>query len=232
MDFGNLLVPSNQVPKIASKKKEDSMFQDCFTISYLNIYSLKKHYEDVITDHRLIQSDIMAFGETWLLPEENISFQDHEFNDFQVNIGPGKGIAAFIKNHYPVICKNSYEDHFSAIFMKTDLLDIIFLYLSKNFEWDKLKKTLEEWIQDGRKVAVIGDVNIDYLQNASHRFIKFMKQKNFVQIVDKPTHKSGSLLDHIYINQLLIEDQPFYSHSSVMHSDHDKLVLHIPKIVK
>ena len=217
---------------IASKKKEDSMFQDCFTISYLNIYSLKKHYEDVITDHRLIQSDIMAFGETWLLPEENISFQDHEFNDFQVNIGPGKGIAAFIKNHYPVICKNSYDDHFSAIFMKTDLLDIIFLYLSKNFEWDKLKKTLEEWIQDDRKVAVIGDVNIDYLQNASHRFIKFMKQKNFVQIVDKPTHKSGSLLDHIYINQLLMEDQPFYSHSSVMHSDHDKLVLHIPKIVK
>ena len=161
-----------------------------------------------------------------------MKFQDHEFNDFQVNIGPGKGIAAFIKNHYPVICKNSYDDHFSAIFMKTDLLDIIFLYLSKNFEWDKLKKTLEEWIQDGRKVAVIGDVNIDYLQNANHRFIKFMKQKNFVQIVDKPTHKSGSLLDHIYINQSLMEDQPFYSHSSVMHSDHDKLVLHIPKIVK
>ena len=141
---------------IASKKKEDSMFQDCFTISYLNIYSLKKHYEDVITDHRLIQSDIMLFGETWLLSDENISFHDFGFNDFQVNVGRGKGIAAFIKKEHSVTCKTYHKDNFSAIFIRTDLLDVIFLYLSQSFEWDELIITLEEWIQDGRKVAVRG----------------------------------------------------------------------------
>ena len=122
------------------------MFQDCFTISYLNISSLKKHYKDVITDHRLIQSDIMAFGETWLLPEDSISFHDYGFNDFHVNVGRGKGISAFIKQNHPITCKNAHEDHFSAIFMRTDVLDVIFLYLSQNFEGDELKKTLEKWI--------------------------------------------------------------------------------------
>jgi hypothetical protein len=216
---------------ISSKTKADSMFQDCFTISYLNISSLKKHYEDVITDHRLIQSDIMVFGETWLLPDESVSFHDHGFNDFQVNIGRGKGIAAFIKQEHPVICKNFHKDHFSAIFMRTEIVDVIFLYLSQNFEWDDLIKTLEEWIQDGRKVAVVGDVNIDYLEKAHHKFVKYMKQKNFVQLVEKPTHKCGGLIDHIYINDALMEDMPIYSQSSVMHSDHDKVVLHIPKIL-
>ena len=214
---------------ISSKTKEDSMFQDCFTISYLNISSLKKHYEDVITDHRLIQSDIMVFGETWLLPEESVSFHDYGFNDFQVNIGRGKGIAAFNKQKHPVTCKNFYTDNFSAIFMRLEALDMIFLYLSQNFKWDELEKLLEEWIQDDRKVAVMGDVNIDYLEKVHHKFVKYMNQKNFLQLVEKPTHKYGGLIDQIYVNQSLMEDMPFYSQNSVMHSDHDKIVLHIPK---
>ena len=57
-----------------------------------------------------------------------------------------------------------------------------------------------------------------------------MEQKNFVQLVEKPTHRCGGLIDHIYVNQLLMLDKPFYSQSSVMYSDHDKVILHIPKV--
>ena len=58
-----------------------------------------------------------------------------------------------------------------------------------------------------------------------------MEQKNFVQLVEKPTHRCGGLIDHIYVNQLLMQDKPFYSQSSVMYSDHDKVILHIPKVL-
>ena len=215
---------------VASKAREDSIFQNCFTISYLNIYKLKKHYEDIITDHRLIQSDIMAFGETWLLPDENVSFENYGFQDFHVNIGPGKGIAASIKQHHQVTYKESYAANFSAILMKTDILDVIFLYLSQKFEWNDLKDKLEEWIEEDRSVTVIGDMNIDYLRK-NHDFIKYMKIKNFAQLVDKPTHKCGGLLDQIYVNQCLIKKKPFCTQRSVMHSDHDIIVLHVPNNV-
>ena len=158
--------------KAASKEKKDSMFKDCFTVSYLNINRMKTHYEDVIHDHRLIQSDIMAFGETWLLPEETASFSDHGFKECLLNVGHGKGIAAFIKQKYKASFEKSLRDNFSAILMKTEDLDLVFLYLSKKFEWDDLRTTLENWIKDDKRMAVIGDTNMDYLGN-HHKFIRY-----------------------------------------------------------
>ena len=110
------------------------------------------------------------------------------------------------------------------------MLDVIFLYLSQKFEWNNLRDKLEEWIEEDRSVAVIGDMNIDYL-GKNHDFIKYMQIKNFVQLVDKPTHKYGGLLDHIYVNQSLMKKKPFYTQRSIMHSDHDIIVLHLPKNV-
>ena len=55
--------------------------------------------------------------------------------------------------------------------MKTEDLDVLFLYLSKKLEWDDLWKTLENWIRDDKRMAVIGDTNMDYLGN-HHKFIR------------------------------------------------------------
>ena len=147
------------------------MFENCLTVSYLNINRMKTHFDDVVHDHRLIQSDIMAFGETWLLPEDTITFSDYGFNDYLLNVGHGKGIAAFIKQKYKTTFEKSFGDNFSAILMKTEDLDVLFLYLSKKLEWDDLWKTLENWIKDDKRMAVIGDTNMDYLGN-HHKFIR------------------------------------------------------------
>ena len=63
-------------------------------------------------------------------------------------------------------------NNFSAILMKTEDLDVVFLYLSKKFEWDNLRKTLENWIEDDKRAAVIGDTNMDYMGN-HHKFIRY-----------------------------------------------------------
>ena len=42
------------------------------------------------------------------------------------------------------------------------------------------------------------------------------------------THIRGGLIDHIYVNKVLMQKDPFTSQRSVTYSDHDKIVLHIP----
>ena len=55
-----------------------------------------------------------------------------------------------------------------------------------------------------------------------------MKKNGFTQLVQKPTHERGNLLDHIYVNAVLLQKQPFSSQRSCYYSDHDIIVLHVP----
>ncbi len=79
-----------------------------------------------------------------------------------------------------------------------------------------------------RSVAIIGDVNLDYNEKQNHQFIKYLEERNFKQIIKKPTHEKGGLIDHIYINKSLQEKKSFSSQRSVYYSDHDCITLHIP----
>ena len=99
--------------------------------------------------------------------------------------------------------------------------------MSQGFEWRKIEELFELWIRNERRVAVIGDLNIDFL-DGSHKLIAYMKNRGFTQLVQKPTHIHGGLIDHIYVNEVLKEGKPFYSQLSVTYSDHDKIVLHVP----
>ena len=54
--------------------------------------------------------------------------------------------------------------------------------------------------------------------------------RDHVQIINKPTHMSGSLIDHVYIKEALMEE--FFTNPSVENvyfSDHDALRIVIEK---
>ena len=55
-----------------------------------------------------------------------------------------------------------------------------------------------------------------------------MEKKCFTQLVKKPTHIMGGLLDHVYVNESLLRKQPFCTQRNVYFSDHDVIVLHVP----
>ena len=61
------------------------------------------------------------------------------------------------------------------------------------------------------------------------KFEKFMKEKGFYQMVDRPTCETGSLLDHIYVNDTL--DQIGFSTQvdACYYSDHDIVTLFVSK---
>ena len=210
------------------KEEEESSYRDCFTISYLNINRLKPHWDDLISDHLLMKSDVLSLGETWLHPTENFPVPDG-YEGSQVNIGDGKGVMAFAKQQHFVRSILSSSDTFSAILMETENIDMIFLYLSQPLNWKKLEEIFEKWIRKDKAVAVIGDMNIDFL-DGRHKLMTYMEKNGFTQLVQKPTHEKGNLLDHIYVNAVLMQKKPFYSQRSCYYSDHDIIVLHVPLI--
>ena len=212
------------------KELKESKYTDCFTISYLNINRMAPHKEDILLDTWLMKSDIISFGETWLKSDQKIYFDDQDYKGTQANTlnANGKGIASFIKNKYEASWKQVANERFSAILTQTEFVDVISLYLSKDFNWNEFHQTLEEWIVEDRDTVVIGDTNINFLKK-SHDLLKFLEKKNFTQLVDRPTHICGGLLDQIYVNRSLMDKNPYHSQRSVYYSDHDEIVLHIPK---
>ena len=209
------------------KEVEEQTFFDCFTISYININRVIPHLDDVRNDDLFMRSDVVSLGETWLQPDESVSFEDEGFVGSQVNVGDGKGIMAFAKIQHNANTTTYFCESFSAIYMETATTDVIFLYLSQRFDWEKLKELFRIWINPQKSIAVIGDVNIDFLES-SHQFMTYMKNNGFTQLVKEPTHICGGLIDHIYVNDALMKKGPYYSQQSVYYSDHDKIVLHIP----
>ena len=209
------------------KEVEEQNFLNYFTISYVNINRVIPHLDDVKNDEKFMRSDVFSLGETWLQPDDSVSFEDENFLGSQVNVGDGKGIMAFAKIKHNANTTTYFCETFSAIYMETATTDVIFLYLSNKFDWLMLKDLFQSWINPQKCVAVIGDVNIDFIDE-DHQMFWFLKEYGFSQLIEKPTHIRGGLIDHIYVNKVLIQKNPFTSQRSVTYSDHDIIVLHIP----
>ena len=70
-----------------------------------------------------------------------------------------------------------------------------------NWLYDQLFDQLSCWIVAERPTAVIGDMNWDYSENTKMK--KFMTNLGFSQLIMTPTYDRGTLIDHIYTNNIL-----------------------------
>ena len=210
----------------AAKEKKAVLYRDFFVISYLNVNRLLPHFSHVTEDHELMKSGIFCLGETWLKPDETVDIKDYIGNF--ASIRNGQGLASFTKPQMASKIKNHIHHSFTAIYLETFDVTIIFLYLSQDCEWNLLKKLLDVWIIDDRQVAVMGDTNIDYI-TSNHKFLAYMDHRSFTQIIQKPTHIQGGLIDHVFVNKALLAKGPKCTQRSVYYSDHDVINLHIPK---
>ena len=86
---------------------------------------------------------------------------------------------------------------------------------------------LNTWIQPNTPTALLGDMNEDIFRNSYIQ--NFMATKGFSQLINKPTCTTGSILDHIYVNDLMSKKRPFSKLETVYFSDHDVISLYVPK---
>jgi exonuclease III len=187
-------------------------------ISSLNARSLQQHYKDLQKDEFIMKSDIICIQETWLEaePKEKIPwFKTHYLH------GRSKGIAVFTKLE-PIQVESFQRNSCSIIkatFIEFDLFNV-YRFSGEN----SIIQFTEEvcpLIDLERMQIIVGDMNIDLLKTSHNFFTHSLEQKGFEQMVRRPTHVLGGLIDHVYFFSPNMEAScTLYKQHTVFWSDH------------
>ena len=78
-------------------------------------------------------------------------------------------------------------------------LDIIALYRSQGGSYSDLNRYIEMMDCEGKPLLVIGDINFCYLTSEFNVTKQYMERKQFIQMINEPTHLEGHLLDQAYL---------------------------------
>ena len=101
-----------------------------------------------------------------------------------------------------------------------------------NEEVDDILNLLDSWIIKDRPTVMMGDVNMNFFEDSKiTNFFKEKKdkKKEFHQLVTNSTCDTGSLLDHIYVNDALKTLGVTTQKCSAYYTDHDVITIYIPK---
>ncbi len=189
-------------------------------VSFLNISSLHRHYQDLITDFTLMKSDIICLAETWLKTDERTSdFNIPGYNSVHASVGRGKGASAYFKYGTGSVIVS--QGHLSIVKVGLLDLDVFTVYASKDCRKDYLFGILKIKMHKMKPNLIVGDFNFEGSENDT--FVQEMKKEGFNQLVASPTHEKGGLIDHIYCNVQDLE----HSVHSVLYSDHDALLIQV-----
>ena len=187
-----------------SKEKDNTNIPDTFIIGSLNCRSLKKHFEDVSTDDILLNSDVFCCQETWI--EE---FDDHAlfgiegFNSYFISIGKGKGIAIYSKKNLLIdVVVEIKRDNLQLAKLKSELVDIILLYKSKDEDPKNLERILVELIDKATPTVIAGDFNLNFMDAANHSLNSFVQYHSFSKLVNVPTHIEGNGIDQVLVRDI------------------------------
>ena len=158
----------------------------------LNCRSLRKHIGDVRTDPVLLQGDVICLQETWLEDGEG-ERGDYQLEGYQAvfaSVGPGKGLAVFIKEGLRRLEVHTFIDaniQMTKISIKG--LEILNIYRSQDEPLPSAAPHLRNLLDPRRDTLIIGDVNVCATKANSLR--NFLEEEGFRQLVTLPTHIQG-----------------------------------------
>ena len=158
----------------------------------LNCRSLRKHIGDVRTDPVLLQGDVICLQETWLEDGEGErgDYQLEGYQAFFASVGPGKGLAVFIKEGLRILEVHKLIDaniQLTKISIKG--VEIINIYRSQDEPLPSAAHHLRNLLDPRRDTLIIGDVNVCATKANSLR--NFLEEEGFRQLVTLPTHIQG-----------------------------------------
>ena len=211
-------------------------------ITVLNTRSLKKHYLDVRYDSKIVESDIMAFTESRLkdlhdtndienaLSEFQIIFQNqsNDFLSLAICVNSDQAVVASDKRFFPEV--NGVLVDLSKEKIRVNML---LLYHPKDMDPLLFCKNVENVVSSHEIKIVLGDFNINcYDETDSQHLKQIMNAANDSKIVKGTTFvSSGSLLDHVYMKQNLLDNFKDIKCEvkSVYYSDHDSVQICLSK---
>ena len=139
--------------------------------------------------------------------------------------GRGGGVSLYIKEELNLLSSpmKLNLDHLQIIkaVFRTFTLIAVYRSPSRNSH-SELANILCEIIPSKGSVMIVGDINIHPKEKNYNftRFNKKMANNGLSQIIDKPTHKDGNILDHVYVREVPIAEWRFHH---PYYSDHDAI---------
>ena len=148
-------------------------------ISSINIYSLKKNFEDMKASAKIRTSEVICIQETWFEPEQDIShdFQIIGFNVHFASVGRGKGIATYFTNSF-IIEKDIVQPTYQMTKIVSEDKEIINVYRSTNAPVNFLVD-LKSLINDDRITYIVGDFNICHKTEKTNKVVQHLKDTGF-----------------------------------------------------
>ena len=166
----------------------------------LNCRSLRKHVEDVKTDAMLLQGDVIMLQETWLEEGEGEQgrYQLEGYRGYFTSVGPGKGVAVYIKEGLTILSVSKFSDaNLQLTNIVTKELEIINIYRSQDEPLLSAAHHLQNHIHPVKDTLIVGDFNV--CASKTNQLSNYLEGEGFHQLVTLPTHiKGGNNLTQIF----------------------------------
>ena len=204
---------------------------DEFKLLCLNIFRLKKHFEDIARTVQATSSlSVICLQETWLGDGDNVDM--FQLPNMKLNVnskGSGRGLATYYDDQFEV------TDSVGAASCQITKItshktEVINVYRSKDCCMKDFISMIFKLIDNTDKskhLILCGDVNIKYTEETTNIFVrKMIDEYNFKQLVTKPSQDRGNIIDHVYVSPGL-QGRVEVDKTCLYYSDHDLLTIKV-----
>ena len=167
-----------------------------------------RHVDDIVSDNRIKNNDIVGFTEAQIKPSDSTCKIIETFNLFKINFSNNENkflsLAYGCRNYVAVL--NKFDGNAVSILSlkKHTFTDRVFTLM---LVYGKQSRHMEEFFQMLQYLLATNaiyirerDFNYDLLNVSQNNFLDIFA--GHVQIVNKPTKISGSLIDHAISRKL------------------------------
>ena len=201
----------------------DTINNQNIKVMTLNCAGLTAHMEDIKTDNKIMQADMIQLIETSLNVDEAnpLMISGYEVHDF--SIGNGMGISTYYKGSRFKYESSYVTSEMQVVKFTSEELQVITVYRSSRGSLQILNNNLNEMVSNtGQAVLITGDFNLCIMMNKTNIISKNLENLGFQQLMKEATQIKGGHIDHVYwrnglnnwMDPILLRYSPYYT-------DHD-----------
>ena len=198
---------------------------------HINIGNLNSKIDDIKNDHMFQDANIISLNETHLghgdiLTPHMMGIETDMLTVHCDRNNRGGGVALIVnKNLHPKqISMNTILEIAVVEITQPIHIIVIAVYRPPSTPIDIFLNSMLEIIAEFQHVptCIVGDFNEDVSMTSNTRCCTMLKSQGFEQMINKPTHDSGTIIDHIYKSQTLHNMQTDVK--DCYYSDHDSIL--------
>ena len=189
-----------------------------------NIRSIRKNGDNFVSASATKRAKVICLQETWLDPsalECNMLFEEHTgWIQHNNSVGKGKGITTLFTENYQWdtdITKPFYQ----ITKITSEHQEIINVYRSDGADTENFLEDLFGLVSSMKQTLVMGDFNLCYQTESSHKLFQAFQRKGYQQIVKAPTSLKGRLIDLAFISPMDSNASFVAQQQSQFYTDHD-----------